>query len=214
MTAHYLPSTSQFDQGDPARRSANFEHPRVRAIGRLRRGIFKGQEGVFTAIAAPDPDVSVQKPILERHGDRGFFYKVILRRGRRSLRGRDHIENRVGLTTVVDTESPVRVLRLQAAVSQLAPEMWPSMQPSTTGPRDLCGARPAPRPRRRSRGHADRDRRSEASTSRGGTQRLGSPRIHRAAGGPILQEGASPWRSSRPRPGLNSAGIQARAIRV
>jgi hypothetical protein len=64
ITTHYLASTSDFDGND--------SRPSINNLGDIAfdesinfdDGIFVGREGNFTTIAAPDPDVSVQEPVL------------------------------------------------------------------------------------------------------------------------------------------------------
>jgi hypothetical protein len=72
VTTHYLASTSRFD-GTDSRPSIN----NLGAIAFDERvnfddGIFVGREGEFTVIAAPDPDVSVQEPVLNDSGNAAF----------------------------------------------------------------------------------------------------------------------------------------------
>jgi hypothetical protein len=79
VTTHYLASTSQF-VGDDSR-------PSINSVGDIAfqeqidftfdDAIFRGREGDFTTIAPPDPDVSVQEPVLNDGGttafERSFF---------------------------------------------------------------------------------------------------------------------------------------------
>ncbi len=77
VTTHYLASTSDFDGND--------SRPSINNLGDIAfdesinfdDGIFVGREGNFTTIAAPDPDVSVQEPVLNDAGtaafERSFF---------------------------------------------------------------------------------------------------------------------------------------------
>jgi hypothetical protein len=79
VTTHYLASTSQF-VGDDSR-------PSINSVGDIAfqeqidltfdDAIFRGREGAFTTIAPPDPDVSVQEPVLNDGGtaafERSFF---------------------------------------------------------------------------------------------------------------------------------------------
>ena len=73
VTTHYLTSTSQFDGSD--------SRPSINNLGIIGfdesidfdSGIFKGREGDFTTIAAPDPDVFVQKPVLNDPGTAAFY---------------------------------------------------------------------------------------------------------------------------------------------
>ena len=68
ITTHYLTSTSQFD-GSDARASINNsgDIAFVESI-EFARGIFVGQEGEFTQIAAADPTVELRVPILNNAG--------------------------------------------------------------------------------------------------------------------------------------------------
>jgi hypothetical protein len=73
VTAHYLASTSDFDGND--------SRPSINDLGVIgfdesvsfESGIFAGREGAFTTIAAPDPDVFVQKPVLNDSGTAAFY---------------------------------------------------------------------------------------------------------------------------------------------
>jgi hypothetical protein len=77
VTTHYLTSTSEFD-GSDARPSINNsgDIAFVESID-FARGIFVGQEGEFTQIAAADPNVGLGVPILNNAGtvvfQRSFF---------------------------------------------------------------------------------------------------------------------------------------------
>jgi hypothetical protein len=72
VTTHYLASTSDFDGND--------SRPSINNVGDIAfdesvnfdDGIFVGREGNFTTIAAPDPDVSVQEPVLNDSGTAAF----------------------------------------------------------------------------------------------------------------------------------------------
>ena len=72
VTTHYLASTSDFDGND--------SRPSINNLGQIGfdesinfdSGIFAGREGVFTTIAAPDPDVFVQEPVLNDSGTAAF----------------------------------------------------------------------------------------------------------------------------------------------
>jgi hypothetical protein len=72
ITTHYLATTSDFD-GDDSR-------PSINNLGNIAfeesvdfdSGIFVGREGSFTTITAPDPNVSVQEPVLNDGGTAAF----------------------------------------------------------------------------------------------------------------------------------------------
>jgi hypothetical protein len=73
VTTHYLTSTSDFDGSD--------SRPSINNLGDIGfdesidfdSGIFAGREGVFTTIAAPDPDVFVREPVLNDSGTAAFY---------------------------------------------------------------------------------------------------------------------------------------------
>jgi hypothetical protein len=73
VTTHYLTSTSQFDGSD--------SRPSINNVGNIAfdesvnfdSGIFVGREGTFQTIAAPDPDVFVEKPVLNDAGTAAFY---------------------------------------------------------------------------------------------------------------------------------------------
>ena len=73
ITTHYLTSTSPFDGSD--------SRPSINDLGVIGfdesvdfdSGIFAGREGAFTTIAGPDPDVFVQKPVLNDSGTAAFY---------------------------------------------------------------------------------------------------------------------------------------------
>jgi hypothetical protein len=73
VTTHYLTSTSEFDGSDT--------RPSINNLGIVgfdesidfESGIFKGRQGSFTTIAAPDPDVFVQEPVLNDPGTAAFY---------------------------------------------------------------------------------------------------------------------------------------------
>jgi hypothetical protein len=73
ITTHYLASTSDFGGND--------SRPSINNLGRIGfdesvnfdSGIFAGREGVFTTIAAPDPDVFVHSPVLNDAGTAAFY---------------------------------------------------------------------------------------------------------------------------------------------
>jgi hypothetical protein len=76
VTTHYLNSTdvSLDGDGEQVRFGGNDSRPSINSVGDIAfaesiqpnfdRGIFVGREGTFQTIAAPDPDVSVQEPVL------------------------------------------------------------------------------------------------------------------------------------------------------
>jgi hypothetical protein len=72
VTTHYLTSISQFDGSD--------SRPSINNVGDIAfaesidfdSGIFVGREGTFQTIAAPDPDVFVQEPVLNDAGTAAF----------------------------------------------------------------------------------------------------------------------------------------------
>ncbi|MGI8910491.1 MAG: DUF7453 family protein [Rubrobacteraceae bacterium] len=73
VTTHYLTSNSDFDSSD--------SRPSINNVGNIAfdesinfdSGIFVGREGNFQTIAAPDPDVFVQKPVLNDSGTAAFY---------------------------------------------------------------------------------------------------------------------------------------------
>ena len=76
ITTHYLASTSDFGGND--------SRPSINNLGRIGfdesinfdSGIFAGREGVFTTIAAPDPNVSVHSPVLNDAGTAAFYRSI------------------------------------------------------------------------------------------------------------------------------------------
>ena len=71
-TTHYLASTSDFDGNDSRPSINNLGNIAFDESVNFEDGIFVGREGHFTAIAAPDPDVSVQEPVLNDAGTAAF----------------------------------------------------------------------------------------------------------------------------------------------
>jgi hypothetical protein len=73
ITTHYLASNSDFGGND--------SRPSINNLGRIGfdesvnfdSGIFAGREGVFTTIAAPDPEVFVHSPVLNDVGTAAFY---------------------------------------------------------------------------------------------------------------------------------------------
>ncbi len=64
VTTHYLTSTSDFDGSDSRPSINNLGDIAFRESVNSESGIFVGREGDFAQIVAPDPDVSVQAPVL------------------------------------------------------------------------------------------------------------------------------------------------------
>jgi hypothetical protein len=105
VTTHYLASTSQFDGTD--------SRPSINNLGAIAfeesvdfdRGIFSGREGVFTTIAAPDPNVGVQPPVLNDAGTAAFVRSFFDETSQEFV---EEIVTGSGgpLTTVVDTRGP------------------------------------------------------------------------------------------------------------
>jgi hypothetical protein len=87
VTTHYLNSTDISLDGQPARFVGDDSRPSINNLGDIAfeesiqpnfdSGIFVGREGTFQTIAAPDPDVFVEKPVLSDTGtvafERSFF---------------------------------------------------------------------------------------------------------------------------------------------
>jgi hypothetical protein len=99
---HYLASTSDFG-GNDSRPSIN-NHG---VIGfdetiNFETGVFAGREGEFTTIAAPDPDVFVQKPVLNDAGT-AAFYRSFFNEVEQVFVEEIVTGNGGALTTVVDT---------------------------------------------------------------------------------------------------------------
>ena len=102
VTTHYLTSTSDFDGSD--------SRPSINNLGDIGfdesidfdSGIFAGREGVFTTIAAPDPDVFVRRPVLNDSGTAAFYRSFFDEVAQQSV---EEIATGNGgpLTTVVDT---------------------------------------------------------------------------------------------------------------
>ena len=73
ITTHYLTSTSNFDGSD--------SRPSINNVGNIAydesvnfdSGIFVGREGSFQSVTEPDPDVFVQKPVLNDSGTAAFY---------------------------------------------------------------------------------------------------------------------------------------------
>ena len=72
LTTHFLTSTSEFDGNDSRPSINNLGQIAFRESVDFESGIFVGREGDFAQIAAPDPDVSVQEPVLNDAGTAAF----------------------------------------------------------------------------------------------------------------------------------------------
>jgi hypothetical protein len=72
VTTHYLTSTSDFDGSDSRPSINNLGDIAFRESVNFESGIFVGREGDFAQIVAPDPDVSVQEPVLNDAGTAAF----------------------------------------------------------------------------------------------------------------------------------------------
>jgi hypothetical protein len=72
VTTHYLTSTSDFDGSDSRPSINNIGDIAFRESVNFESGIFVGREGDFAQIVAPDPDVSVQEPVLNDAGTAAF----------------------------------------------------------------------------------------------------------------------------------------------
>jgi hypothetical protein len=82
VTTHYLNSTDVFLDGQQVRFGGNDSRPSINNLGDIAfdetiqpafdSGIFVGREGSFRTIAAPDPNRSVQEPVLNDEGTAAF----------------------------------------------------------------------------------------------------------------------------------------------
>jgi hypothetical protein len=82
ITTHYLNSTDASLGGKPVRFGGNDSRPSINNVGDIAfdesiqpnfdPGIFVGREGSFRTIAAPDPNRSVQEPVLNDDGTAAF----------------------------------------------------------------------------------------------------------------------------------------------
>ena len=82
VTTHYLNSSDVSLDEQPERFVGNDSRPSINNVGEIAfdesiqpnfdLGIFVGREGTFQTIAAPDPDVSVQEPVLNDEGTAAF----------------------------------------------------------------------------------------------------------------------------------------------
>jgi hypothetical protein len=104
-TTHYLASTSDFDGNDSRPSINNLGNIAFDESVHFDDGIFVGREGNFTAIVTPDPDVSVQEPVLNDAGtaafERSFFDEASQEFVTEIVTG-----NGGPLTTVADTTGP------------------------------------------------------------------------------------------------------------
>ena len=83
VTTHYLNSSDITLDGEAARFSGRDSRPSINNLGNIAfdesiqpdfdSGIFAGQEGVFLTIAQPDPNVSVDRPVLNDSGTSAFY---------------------------------------------------------------------------------------------------------------------------------------------
>ena len=73
VTTHYLTSTSDFDGNDSRPSINNLGDIAFEESVDFDSGIFVGREGDFAQIAAPDPDVFVQDPVLNDAGTAAFY---------------------------------------------------------------------------------------------------------------------------------------------
>ena len=82
VTTHYLNSTDVFLDGQQVRFGGNDSRPSINNLGDIAfdetiqpefdSGIFVGREASFRTIAAPDPNRSVQEPVLNDEGTAAF----------------------------------------------------------------------------------------------------------------------------------------------
>jgi hypothetical protein len=102
ITTHYLASTSAFDGNDSRPSINNLGNIAFEESVNFDDGIFVGRKGNFTTIAAPDPDVSVQEPVLNDEGTAAFVRSFF---DEASQQGVEEIVTVSGdtLTTVADT---------------------------------------------------------------------------------------------------------------
>jgi hypothetical protein len=86
VTTHYLTSTDVSLDGQPVRFVGNDSRPSINNVGDIAfaesiqpdfdSGIFVGREGTFRTIAAPVPDVFVEKPVINDTGTVAFYRTV------------------------------------------------------------------------------------------------------------------------------------------
>jgi hypothetical protein len=105
LTTHYLASTSQFDGNDSRPSINNGGDIAFDESVNFDSGIFAGREGTFQAIAAPDPNVFVQKPVLNDEGTAAFYGSFFDEATQEFV---EEIVTGSGgpLTTVADTRGP------------------------------------------------------------------------------------------------------------
>ena len=112
VTTHYLNSTDVFLDGQQVRFGGNDSRPSINNLGDIAfdetiqpafdSGIFVGREGSFRTIAAPDPNRSVQEPVLNDEGTAAFETSFFDETGQfvtAIVKGNP-------LTTVADTTGP------------------------------------------------------------------------------------------------------------
>jgi hypothetical protein len=86
ITTHYLTSTDVSLDGQPVRFAGSDSRPSINNVGDIAfaesiqpgfdSGIFVGREGTFRTVAAPDPDVFVEKPVINDTGSVAFYRTV------------------------------------------------------------------------------------------------------------------------------------------
>ena len=114
VTTHYLNSTDVFLDGQQVRFGGNDSRPSINNLGDIAfdetiqpefdSGIFVGREASFRTIAAPDPNRSVQEPVLNDEGTAAFETSFFDETGQfvtAIVKG-----NGGPLTTVADTTGP------------------------------------------------------------------------------------------------------------
>jgi hypothetical protein len=114
ITTHYLNSTDVSLDGQQARFGGNDSRPSLNNLGAIAfdesiqpdfaSGIFAGREGTFKTIAAPDPNVFVEKPMFNDRGTAAFYRSFTDETGQfvtAIVTGNGGL-----LTTVVDTTGP------------------------------------------------------------------------------------------------------------
>ncbi len=83
VTTHYLNSTAATLDGRPVRFGGNDSRPSINNLGDIAfdetiqpnfdSGIFAGRVGTFRTVAAPDPNVFVEKPMFNDAGTAAFY---------------------------------------------------------------------------------------------------------------------------------------------
>ena len=86
VTTHYLTSTDVSLDGQPERFAGRDSRPSINNVGDIAfaesiqpgfdSGIFVGREGIFRTVAAPDPDVFVEMPVINDTGTVAFYRSV------------------------------------------------------------------------------------------------------------------------------------------